>query len=117
MASGRSAALHTFGDAVADLLVDVAPIFERTFQHGLRHAFLEVPDDIGHEPAARRVVQYLAHHGAGLAEVVVFALGVGGAPSAVRWNQLLADRSFAALSEALEDVYATIARGRNGQGS
>jgi hypothetical protein len=30
---------------------------------------------------------------------------------------LLADRSFAALSEALEDIYATIGRGRNGQGS
>ena len=27
---------------------------------------------------------------------------------AVRWNRLLADRFFAALSEALEDVYATI---------
>jgi hypothetical protein len=36
---------------------------------------------------------------------------------AVRWNQFLADRFFAALSEALEDVYATIWQGRNGQGS
>ena len=35
----------------------------------------------------------------------------------VRWNRLLADRFFAALSEALEDVYSTIWRGRNGQGS
>ena len=30
---------------------------------------------------------------------------------------LLADRFFAALSEAIEDVYAMIRRGRNGQGS
>ena len=36
---------------------------------------------------------------------------------AIRWNRLLADRFFAALSEALEDVYVTIWRGRNGQGS
>ena len=36
---------------------------------------------------------------------------------AVRWNRLLADRFFAALSEALEDVYATIRQGRIGQGS
>ena len=49
--------------------------------------------------------------------IKVIALGVGGAPSAVRWNQVLADRSFAALSEALEDLYAMMGRGRNGQGS
>ena len=36
---------------------------------------------------------------------------------AVRWNRLLADRFFTALSEALEDVYATIRQGRIGQGS
>jgi hypothetical protein len=36
---------------------------------------------------------------------------------AVRWNRLFADRFFVALSEALEDVYATIKLGRNGQGS
>ena len=36
---------------------------------------------------------------------------------AVRWNRLLANRFFAALSEAFEDVYASIKRGRNGQGS
>ncbi|MCF8105787.1 MAG: hypothetical protein K9K64_09905 [Desulfohalobiaceae bacterium] len=34
---------------------------------------------IGHHPVARRIVQDLAHHGAGLAEVVVvFAQGLGG---------------------------------------
>jgi len=32
----QSAALHTFGDAVADLLIDAAPVFEGTLQHGLR---------------------------------------------------------------------------------
>jgi len=32
-------------------------------------------------------------------------------------NRLLADRFFVALLEALQDVYATIKRGRNGQGS
>jgi hypothetical protein len=36
---------------------------------------------------------------------------------AIRWNRLLADNFFASLSEALEGVYATIWRGRNGQGS
>ena len=36
---------------------------------------------------------------------------------AVRWNRLFAERFFVALSEALEDVYATIKPGRNGQGS
>jgi hypothetical protein len=36
---------------------------------------------------------------------------------AVRWNRVLADRFLAVLSEALEDVYASIRRGRNGQGS
>ena len=36
---------------------------------------------------------------------------------AVPCNRLLADRFFAALSEAIEDVYATIRRCRNGQGS
>jgi hypothetical protein len=36
---------------------------------------------------------------------------------AARWNRLSADRFFAALSEDLENVYATISRGRNGQGS
>jgi len=80
MASGRSAALHAFGDAVADLLVDVAPVFERTLQHGLGHAFLEVPDDVGHKPVALLIVHYLTHQGAGLTEVVVvFAQSVGGA--------------------------------------
>jgi len=32
MASERSAAFHALGDAVADLLVDVAPVFEGTLQ-------------------------------------------------------------------------------------
>ena len=36
---------------------------------------------------------------------------------AVRCNRLLADRFFATLSEALEDVYAKIAQGRSDQGS
>ena len=35
----------------------------------------------------------------------------------VRWNQLLDDRFFVALSEALEGVYATFWRGRSDQGS
>ena len=30
---------------------------------------------------------------------------------AVRWNRLLADRFFVALSEAFEDVYATVKPG------
>ena len=76
----RSAAVHALGDAVADFLVDVAPVFERTLQHGFGHAVLEVSDDVGHQPVALRIVHDLAHQGAGLAEVVVvLAQGVGGA--------------------------------------
>jgi hypothetical protein len=42
-----------------------------------------------------------------------------GSAAAIRrpLNRLLADRFFAALSEALEDDFARIGRGQNGQGS
>src|SRR5258708_16350232 len=72
---GRSSS----GDAFADLLVDVAPVFERTRQHRRGHAFLEVTDDVGYQTAARRIIHNLAHQRAGLAPiVVVLSQGVSG---------------------------------------
>jgi len=38
----KSAAVHAFGDAAADLLIDVALVFECTLQHWLGHAFLQM---------------------------------------------------------------------------
>src|SRR5271166_7070476 len=67
----RSSGVHALGDAVADLLVDVAPVFERALQHRRGHAFLEVAADVGYKTAARGVVRNLAHQRAGLAPIVV----------------------------------------------
>jgi hypothetical protein len=79
-ASEQSAALYSCGDAVADLLVDVVPVFERPLQHRFGYAVLEDPDDIGHQTIALGVVHDLAHQGAGLAEVVIIlTLCVGSA--------------------------------------
>jgi serine protease len=71
---------YTDSDAVADFLIDVAPVFEGPLQHGFGHAVFQMPHHVGHQPVALRIVHDLAHQGAGLAEiVVVLALGVGGA--------------------------------------
>ena len=74
-AQAPSGAPDALGDAVADLLVDVAPVLERSFQDGGGHAVAEMPDDVGDQAVARRVVEDVADQGAGLAPVVV----VGGA--------------------------------------
>ena len=76
--SERSASGHALSDAVADLLVDVAPVFQRTLQHGLGHAHFETSDDVGYQSVALGIVHDLAHQGAGLAPVVVLSQGVGG---------------------------------------
>ena len=47
-------------------------------------------------------------------QVVTFRFSGGDTPSL---NRLLADRFFVALPETLQDLCATIRRGRNGQGS
>ena len=72
-------AFDAFGDAVADFLIDVTPVFEGPLQHGFGHAVFQMPHHIGHQPVALRIVHDLAHQGAGLAEIiVVLALGIGG---------------------------------------
>jgi len=73
----RSAALHALGDAVADLLVDVPPVFERTLQHGFGHAF-QAPHHVGYQPGPLGIVHDLTYQSASLRPVVVIlALGVG----------------------------------------
>lgn len=48
--------VYTLGDTVADLFINVAPVLKRTLQHRIGHACLEMPDDVGHQTAARRLV-------------------------------------------------------------
>ncbi len=71
-------AFHAFGDAVADFLIDIAPVFEDLLQHGFGHAVSQMTHHIGHQPVALRIVHNLANQGTGLAEiVVVLAFSVG----------------------------------------
>jgi len=42
----KSAGANAFGNAVADLFIDVAPVFECTLQHWLRHDFLQMSHSI-----------------------------------------------------------------------
>src|SRR5690606_23393749 len=60
-----------FGAAVADLLVDVAPIFQRTLQYGFAHAGFEVAYDVGYQAATLGIIHDLAHKRASLAIVVI----------------------------------------------
>src|SRR5689334_16391795 len=67
-------------DAVADDLVDVAPVLEGTHQDRLGHAVAQMPGDIAHQPPAFGVVHHIANQHAGLTPVVVFGVqDVGGA--------------------------------------
>jgi hypothetical protein len=49
------------GDTVAHGLVDISPILERARQYGLAHSLLQVANDVGDQPVARRIVHDLAH--------------------------------------------------------
>ena len=49
------------GDTVANGLVDISPILERTRQYGLAHSLLQVTDDVGDQPVALGVVHDLVH--------------------------------------------------------
>jgi len=53
------------GDAVTDLLVDVAPVFEGPLQDRFGHSVAQVPGDVADQPVAGPVVEHLADQGAG----------------------------------------------------
>ena len=77
--SGFSDLTDAVGDAVADLLVDVAPVLECPSQHRRRHAVAEMSHDVGDETIPLGGVHDFAHQRAGLAPVVVVtAERVGG---------------------------------------
>jgi hypothetical protein len=52
---------HPCRDALAEIFVDLAPIFEGPREHGLGNPAHEVPDDIAHKARARRVIEYSTH--------------------------------------------------------
>lgn len=54
------ALLHALRNPVAKVLVDIAPILDGTLQYWLRHAALEVADDIGDQAGSLRIVQHVA---------------------------------------------------------
>src|SRR5271154_1337893 len=75
----RRLSYDLLGDAVANGLVDLSPIFERACQYRLGHAVLEVAHDIGYQPVTLCIVHDLSHQGAGLPEIIVLlALRIGG---------------------------------------
>src|SRR5699024_8372517 len=61
-------------DPVSDVLVDVAPVLERTLQDRLGDTVEQVSDDVAHQTVARVVVHHLAYDGARLSPIVI--LGV-----------------------------------------
>ena len=75
----RSVGPHPFRDALANVLVDIAPVIERSFKDRFGDSILEVCDDVGNQSLALSVIHDVAHEGPGLAEVIVIlAQGVGG---------------------------------------
>ena len=46
---------HAGRDAVTEIFVDLAPIVQGPRENGFGNPLLEVPDDIAHQPCARRV--------------------------------------------------------------
>src|SRR6201999_4148940 len=53
-------------DAVTEILVHVAPVFEGTFEHWLADAIEQVADDVVDQTFASWIVEHVSHHRAGL---------------------------------------------------
>jgi len=68
----QSAAIDALGNAVADLLVNLAPVFQRPFKHRVGHALFKMSGNAGYQPVALGVVHDLTHQCAGLTPVVIF---------------------------------------------
>lgn len=72
----RALFFHAVSDVIAQLLVDLSPVFDRAIQHVFGDAALQVTDDVADPAGVSGIVKHITYERPGLAEVVV--LGVQG---------------------------------------
>ena len=62
---------HALLDALAQIGVDVAKVFDGALQHRLGHTVEQVSNDVGDQPISLGVIHDVADQSAGLAPVVI----------------------------------------------
>lgn len=67
----RALFFHAVSDVIAQLLVDLSPVFDRAIQHVFGDAALQVTDDVADHAGTTGIVEYVADQRTGLAEVIV----------------------------------------------
>ena len=73
-AAEASLTSDSFGDAIADFLVDVAPVVQGAFEDGLGHTIAEVADHIRDQTVTSRIVHDLSDQRAGLTPIIIFGM-------------------------------------------